>query len=188
MSGVINPIDDEAVYNCVYLAGKKSPGVVTLSGHDRKVNWDVKDGPGISGATTTLKNIPPVEFTATFYLVKDEAQGIDQLTEWEIDFLPVIESTVNGTKPKALDIFHPDLARQSPPIASVCKALVGAPVHDGKGGQTITVKFQEYRAPKKAGGTPAGSKSTTKKAADPDAAALAELDKLTKQYAATPWG
>jgi len=180
--GVVNPIDNEELYNSIYLGGVKSPGVVTLSGHDRKVNWDVKNGAGIAGATTTLKNIPPIEFTATFYLVRDTAQSIDQFADWP-EFLAVIESTINGTKPNAVDIYHPDLASQTPPIISVCKASVGGVVHDGKGGQTIVVKFQEYRAPKKAGGTPAA----VKKGTDPEAATLAQIDKLTKQYQATPW-
>lgn len=182
--GVVNPLDNEELYNSVYLGGVKSPGTVVLSGHDRKVNWDVKNGSGIAGATTTLKNIPPIEFTATFYLIRDPAQSIDQLAQWPA-FLAVIEGTINGTKPKAVDIYHPDLASQSPPIISVCKASVGGVVHDGKGGQTITVKFQEYRAPKPAGGTPSGAK---KAGPDPEAKAEAEIFALTKQYQATPWG
>ena len=182
MSAVVNPIDDESLFNVVWLGGVKSPGKVTLSGHDRKAEWDVKNGPGITGATTTLKSIPPIEFTASFYLVRDDAQGIDQFAEWPA-FLAMVESTIHDTKPKAIDIYHPDLASQTPPIISVCKAKVAGVVHDGKGGQTITVSFQEYRAPKPAGGTPA-----PKPANDADAKALAEIDRLTKQYQNTPWG
>jgi len=179
-----NPIDNGELYDSIILGGEISPGRVTLSGHDRKATWDVKKGPGLSGATTTLKEIPPIEFTATFYLVRDDAQGIDQLSEWPL-FLKVIDSTISGPKPKAVDIYHPDLASQNPPITSVCKAGIAGVVHDGKGGQTVAVKFQEYRAPKKAGGTPAGSKAKT---VDPEAAALAEIAKLTEKYKATPWG
>ena len=182
--GVVNPLDNEELYNSVYLGGVKSPGVVTLSGHDRNVEWDVKNGTGQTGASTTVKSIPPITFTATFYLVRDDAQGIDQFADWPA-FLQVIESTVNGSKVQAVDIYHPDLASQNPPITSVAKASVGGVVHDGKGGQTIVVKFQEYRPPKPAGGTSTGSKS---KKADPEAAAEAEIFALTKQYQATPWG
>lgn len=181
-----NPLDHEELFDAIELGGVASPGRVTLSGHDRKVVWDVKSGPGLSGATTTLKEIPPIEFTCTFYLVRDDAQGIDQWKEWET-FLPLIESTVSGPKPKAIDIYHPDLASQTPPITSVCKASVGGVVHDGKGGQTVVVKFQEYRAPKPKTGTPSGAKSKAKKA-DPEQAALDEIAKLTAQYSRTPWG
>lgn len=182
-----NPLDNEELYNSIILGGEISPGRVTLSGHDRKVSWDVKKGPGLSGATTTLKEIPPIEFTATFYLVRDDAQGIDQLAEWPL-FLRIIESTISGPKPKALDIYHPDLASQTPPIASVCKASVAGVVHDGKGGQTVAVRFQEYRAPKPSGGTPTGSTSKATKKADPEAASLAEIARLTAEYQKTPWG
>lgn len=188
MIGVVNPIDNEELYNSILLAGKKSPGKVTLSGHDRNVEWDVKTGVALKGATTSVKGIPPISFTATFYLVRDDAQGIDQLADWPA-FVQVIESSIaekNGkAQPKALDIYHPDLASQNPPIVSVCKASVGGVVHDGRGGQTIVVKFQEYRPPQPITVTPSGSSS---KKADPDAAALAELDRLTQQYQKTPWG
>lgn len=150
---------------------------MTLSGHDRKINWDVKAGSGQSGATTTLKDVPPIEFTATFYLAdKDDFDG------WQ-EFLAVINSSISGAKPKALDIYHPDLASND--INSVVKATVGGTVHDKKGGQTIAVKFQEYKPPKPKGGSPSGSKS---KATDPDAAALAELQRLTDQFNRTPSG
>lgn len=179
-----NILDHEDQFNSIELAGELSPGKVTLSGHDRKVTWDVKSGPGLSGASTTIKEVPPIEFTATFYLVRDDSQDIDQWEDWN-DFVEIIESTVSGAKPKAVEIYHPDLARQKPPITSVCKAMVGGFTDDGKGGRTVVVKFQEYRPPKKVSGSPKGSKSTKD---DPDAAAKAELAALTKKYQDTPWG
>lgn len=173
-------IENSDLYDYLYLGGVRSPGVVKLSGHNRKVTWDVKSGHSLSGAQVTLKEVPPIEFTATFYLVNDPAMALNDFDDW-YTFLAVVESSVNGTKPKALDIYHPDLASQTPPISSVVKAEVGGVVHDGKGGQTVAIKFQEYRPPKPKGGTAAKGK-------DPDAAALAELAALTKQYQATPWG
>ena len=139
----------------------------------------------ISGGTTTLKEIPPIEFTATFYLLKDVAQGIDDFADWPA-FQNVIESTIKDSTPIAVDIYHPDLASQYPPINSVCKASVGGALDDGKGGRTIVVKFQEYRPPKPKGGSPSGSKAKPDPN-DPDAAALAEIAKLTVQYKNTPW-
>ena len=47
-----NPIDDEELYFGIVLGGATSPGQVTLSGHDRKIGWDVKKGAGQSGAST----------------------------------------------------------------------------------------------------------------------------------------
>ncbi len=166
------------LYDLLIIGGVATPGVVKLTGHDRKVNWDVKAGAGQSGATTTLKNILPIEFTASFYLADDE-----EFLAWEaIDTL--LRSTVSGAKPKALDVYHPDLAVNG--ITSVVLASFGGAIHDGKGGQTIVVKLQEYKPPKPKTGTPAGS--SIRKKDDPNAAANAELRALTDQYTKTPWG
>lgn len=178
-----NPIDNPELFDSITLGGVTSPGKVTLSGHDRKVEWDIKSGPSLKGASTTVKSIPPIEFTATFYLVKDVAQGIDDFADWPA-FVDVVNSSLTGAKPKALDIYHPYLAEND--IKSVCKALVGGAIDDGKGGQTRVIKFQEYKPPKPIKVTPLGSLNGNK--ADPDAAAQAELAKLTGQYQKTPWG
>ena len=172
-----NPVDDEFLYNLIILGGVGSPGMVTLSGHDREIDWDIKTGPGQSGASTTLKAKKLVEFTASFYLADQE-----DFDNWP-SFKELIESTVKG-KGQALDIFHPDLAANG--IKSVVLKSFGGVVHDKKGGQTIAVKFLEYSPPKKATVNPSGSKSKPK--ADPNAAANAELARLTAQYQATPWG
>jgi hypothetical protein len=177
-----NPLDDELLYDGIVLGGVQSPGKVTLSGHDRKVGWDVVVAKGHKGATTNLKDIPPIEFTASFYLVRDVAQGIDDLADWPA-FRTLINSTISGPKPKALDIYHPDLAAND--IKSVVLASFGGVVHDGKGGQTITVKFQEYAPPKPKGGSLSGSK---KQGPDPDAAAKKQIADLIDQYNSTPWG
>lgn len=177
-----NIFDNEDLYNSIVLGGVTSPGQVTLSGHDRKVTWDVKAGPSLNGASMTLKAIPPIEFTATFYLIRDAYTNTDDFAAWPA-FRKVIDSTVVGTSPKALDVYHPDLADND--IKSVVKSSVGAPKYDGKGGATIEVKFQEYRAPKKTGGSPLASPP---KPQDPNADLQAQIAKLTAQYQNTPWG
>jgi len=178
-----NPHDNPDLFDSVELAGVKSPGVVKLSGHDDKTSWDVKAGSGQAGASLTRKGTPPVEFTATFYLATSEEQDA-----WAY-FRDVIKSSVAGTT-KALDIYHPDLEANG--IKSVVKGTIGGVVHDGKGGQTIAVKFQVYAPPVKAAGSPSGSASKAKRegktVVDPNAAANAELAALTAQYQATPWG
>ncbi len=167
----VDPINDEELFDSIELAGVRSPGVVTLSGHDRKVNWDVKDGAGQTGASTTLKNMPLTEFTASFYLADEEEIG-----QWPA-FRELVYSTISGKKPKALDVYHPDLAVNK--IKMIVLANMAGVVHDKKGGQTIAVKFQEYCPPKPKGGAPGP---------DPNAKANAELAALTKKYQETPWG
>ena len=66
----------------------------------------------------------------------------------------MINSTLTGSKPSAVDIYHPDLAAND--IKSVVKASVGGMTYDGKGGALVVVRFQEYRPVKKQGGTPLG--------------------------------
>lgn len=178
----LNPINFPELFNKIILGTTKSPGIVTLSGHDREIDWDIKMGPGTSGATTTLKAEKPAEITATFKLFLDPTTGQDDFEAWPA-FHGLIDSTVSGPKAKALDIYHPDLARNY--ITSVVKKSVGGMTYDGKGGATIVVKFLEYKPPKPKPVTPIGS---LVKKPDPDAARLAELEKLTKQDQATPWG
>lgn len=179
-----NPIDDPELYNVFVLGGQTSPGVIKeITGHDSKVNWDVKDGTGQSGASTTLKNVPLRAPKITIFLADEE-----DFAAWD-DFLPVIESTVAGATPKALEIYHPDLARFR--ITSVVKANIVGPKYDGKGGQTYTIELQEYRPPKPKSGSPNGSSASNKRETDktdPNAAANAELAALTAQYQNTPWG
>lgn len=179
-----NPIDDEDLYDSLELGGVRSPGKLTLSGHNDVNKWDIKSGSGQKGATMTLKARDPATFLATFYLVRDTAIGVDDFADWDA-FLEVVNSTTSGATPKALDVYHPDLEEVG--IRSVVKAEVIGSVHDGKGGVTKSVKFTEYLPPKKKGGTPSGSKSSAK-APDPNQAAKDELAKLTAEYQRTPWG
>lgn len=178
-----NPIEDEDLFDTIELGGQTSPGQVkSITGHDRKINWDVKEGEGQSGASSTLKSIPLRAPVVTFYLAT-----LEDIAQWSL-FREQCLSTITGATPKALDIYHPDLAAYE--VRSVTLANMGAPQHDGKGGQTIAVTFQEYAPPKPKGGSASGSASKSKKnaAPDPNAAANAELAALTQQYKQTPWG
>jgi hypothetical protein len=173
-----NPLDDETLYAVFTLGQSASPGYIkSISGHDSKVNWDVKAGTGQSGASVTLKDIP-LRTVKIDIVLSDE----DDYAAWD-DFRDVIESTVAGTTPKALEVYHPELAAVG--ITSVVKGNISGPKYDGKGGAIYTIELQEYRPPKPKGGSPSGTKKPTN---DPNAAANAELAALTAQYAATPWG
>jgi hypothetical protein len=173
-----NPIDNEELYDSILLANTRSPGLVTLSGHDRNEKWDVKDADGAGGASTTYKGEQIAQFTASFYLVKDPVLDLDEFAAWET-FATLIRSSLpsKGT-PKALDIYHPDLAAND--IKSVCKASIGGMAHDGKGGATVAVKFIEFRPAKKKGGAPKGSKSSPKPP-DPNADLKAQVAALLEE-------
>jgi hypothetical protein len=175
---MINPIDHEEAYDAVILGGKRSPGVVTITGHNHKVGWDIKTAKGQAGASMSRKSEEPVPFTCTFFLADREDRDA-----WPA-FLGLINSTISGPEPKALDIYHPDLVEQG--ITSVVKAETQGTKHDGKGGQIKVVQLIQYRPPKKSGGSPKGSKAKPKN--DPNAAAKAELERLLNEYQRTPWG
>jgi hypothetical protein len=156
----MNPMDHGESYDSIELAGRRSPGIVTLSGHDRNHKWDVKDADGAGGASTTYKGESVSQFTASFYLVKDPVAGADDFADWE-PFARLIRSSIpNSGKPKALKIYHPDLAMPGIEISSVCAQSIGGLQHDGKGGATVDVKFLEFRPPKKKGGSPTTTKGS----------------------------
>ena len=176
----LNPIDHPDAFDSLEVGTVRSPGKVEFSGHDRKANWDVKTGKGIDGGTTTLNGIPAIEVSATFTLV-----NVEEFEAW-VAFAKAVKSTISAT-PKGVDVYHPDLAEND--IKSVCMATFGGRVHDGKGGQKYTIKFQEYRAPKKKPAASITASGSGKPASlDPNAAALAKLEALTKKYQETPWG
>lgn len=157
--------ENPELYDVILLGGVASPGEVTLSGHKREEGWDVKEADGKSGASTEIKGHKLAKFTASFYLVRDVAQGIDDFAAWD-EFVKIINGTTSGKSPSAVDVYHPDLAELDPPISSVVKGTVGGKVPDGKGGATVVVEFLEYKPPKPKSGSPSGSKS--KKQPDPN--------------------
>lgn len=169
-----SPHTHPELYRSIILGGQPSPGVVTLSNCDRKHDWDVQKPKGQTGAVTVNRGPANGGFTATFYLADDT-----DVAGWD-SFAALCSSTVDGPKPKAMSVYHPDLARNK--ITDVVVESLGILQHDGKGGAHVTVKFLEFRPPKPkpaskaAAGTPAKAKRP-----DPNAAAKAELAALLAQ-------
>lgn len=168
-----NPIDNEELYDRIELAGVRSPGKVTLSGHDRKQTWDIKPADGVRGARTSYKGDQVAQFSATFFLLKDKILGIDDFAAWESFALIIRNSLPKTGKPKALRIYHPDLSAND--IKDVSQASIGGMVHDGKGGATVVVEFLEYRPPAP---IPAVTLPTPQAKPDPNADVKAENAKL----------
>ncbi len=179
-----DPIIDLDVdpHDCIILGSSQSPGVVTLSGHDRNKDWDIKPAKGQTGASSALNGDPLGSFQASFYLV-DDAEWL----AWQ-DFQRLIESTTNGPTPIALPIYNPDLAVNR--FTEVVNGGVGGVLHDGRGGRIVQVKFNEHRPPKpkptaKAKAKPAQTYANTDEGGrsppDPNAAAKAELAGLVAE-------
>lgn len=185
----MNRPSDQEIETLV-LGTMRSPGVVTLSGHDRTPKWDDQPAKGKTGASTTLNDPkPPGSFKASFYLADDsnprdiDLDSPNDFDEWD-KFQRLVESMTNGPKPFALPIYHPDLARNG--FTEVTNGGVSGFVHDGKGGATVTVTFKEYKPAKpkptaKPTAKPAGAIAGQSAKPDPNAAAKAELAGLLAQ-------
>lgn len=171
-----SPHTHPELYKSIVLAGQTSPGKVTLSNCERKHDWDTQKAKGQTGATTVNRGPANSGFTASFYLVDEEEVGA-----WD-SFQSIASSSVEGPKPKALSVYHPDLARNR--VTDVVVESIGLLQHDGRGGATCVIKFLEYKPPKAkpaakaAAGVP---KAGAQKRPDPNAARKAELAALLEQ-------
>lgn len=186
----IHPYFFPELFESIWLGNMKSPGVVTLSGHDRNENWDVQEAKGTEGASSVLGGRPLGEFQASFYLAGDEDDaedvGSNDFDRWEL-FKQVVDSTVAGPAPMALPVFHPDLARNG--FTEVVSAGVGGLIWDERGGATVLVKFREHKPPKPKPAKKSGSRGTgaspgaakVPEKPDPNAAAKRELAGLVEE-------
>lgn len=140
----VSPFADELGWSKMYIGGMWSPGTMELSGHTRKVGWDVKQASGQDGGTSTRKGGEVPQFDADFYLVDDPVLGND-FDEWPA-FQKMLEDTIRGDKPKAVPVIHPDLNRNY--ITEACLRSMGEMKPDGRGGASIRVGFIEFKPPK----------------------------------------
>lgn len=122
----------------IVLAGQRSPGLLTWStpgSTPRK--WDVRRGPGFSGAFVVYTGDDLAEFKAkiTLYTPEDEAA-------W-----PAFSSLVQRSpgRPQALTISHPDLAELG--IGSVVVTDLAQRERNADGSSSYEVKFLQYRKP-----------------------------------------
>lgn len=179
----MNPIDNPDAY-FLLVAGVNAPGVCTILEADSDTQWDDKEASAQTGATTTYIGRKLRAFKSRHSLIVDPIDSIDEITEWE-SFAQFVESSSGGDSPKALDVWHPDLATQG--ITSATKRNISALQHDGYGGATAEIHWKEYAPPKPksakgVGGSKTGDGTQTygdKKVADRQAeidALLAEGD------------
>jgi hypothetical protein len=142
----------------IIVAGIPSPGVLkSLTGHERAIGWDIQNAKGQDGGTSSRTGEPLGKFVATFYLVDEvDETGLSDFDRWD-DFQRLLESSICYDEPVALDVYHPDLARNY--FSAIVLRKMGEMIPDGKGGATISVELGEHR-PKQT--KPSGSASQTK--------------------------
>lgn len=189
---MIAPSAARKLWNFLFVAGKRAPGLVRLSGPGLVKGWDVQNPQGMSGGTTVRKGDPIKKFSATFDLTDETDRFSDNDFEnWDAFQKMLLASippaipiglgaggpTVNAQgKPFPLDISHPDLARIGITAATI--ESIGMLEPDGTGGGKITVNFLEYRPPR-----PIGAVKLTKTAGD----AKLEAQMKTIEALQTEW-
>jgi hypothetical protein len=169
-----NPIGQPELCDLIVLAGTTSPGQAEIVGGGSPREWDKRKGYGLSGATLVYTGDGLAEFS-----VKISMWDETQLFQYEGDFALILAKPPTGKKPKALDFYHPLLSEPPIGIRAVVILDVSPLEQIADGMWTVTVKFQQYRAPKPALAKPSGSNSNAK-VKRPDAADLMITD-LTKQ-------
>lgn len=172
-----SPHTHPEIFKSLIIDAVETPGVVTLSDFAFEHGWEEQTPKGSSGAHIINRGRKLGRFTASFYLV-----DVEEIDAWEA-FQRTLTASVEGPKPRALFITHPDLLRQR--VIDFVVTSIGGMQHDGKGGATVVCKFLEYRPPKPkpaakpqaAGGVRRGTTTVN----DPNAARKAELAALLEQ-------
>lgn len=184
MLNAATPYTCPDLFKSLILGTTFSPGVVTISNHDRVKEWDVQAAKGSTGASSKRNGDPVGKFTATFFLAGDENDddGKNDFIRWE-EFQRLLESIVDGTTSNTLPVYHPDLAQNH--FTEVSVANIGGITRDALGGATVVVQFIEYKPPKKkpvakAQPKAAGSTSATSKP-DPNAQRKKEVAALLNE-------
>lgn len=166
-----------------FLGNAISPGTIeAISGHDAPDNWDVQAPKGSTGAATKLNGRGVRRPQITIYLAGGYDGEPDDFADWQAH-ARLLDSLTSGPTPRALPIYHPDLAASK--ITEVTRANVSGLVYDGTGGARVTVEFIEYKPPRpKPAKKPAAQGGsvrvgvTTTRAPDPNADKRAELTAL----------
>lgn len=123
----------------VLLAGERSPGLADVQGAGSPRRWDIRRGYALSGARPVFRGMDVARFRVVLRLLTE--------ADWEAwhAWKRLVQQPPSGTRPRALDIWHPVLEECG--ISSAVVENVEQPVHDGTGGWSIAIAFIEYRPP-----------------------------------------
>lgn len=136
--------------NRMTVNGVPSPGRVRISGAGIPLNWEVRPGYGMTGATVVFRGRGLSKFTCLF-----EFWDQDQLDMWD-PFAKVFDVPQKPIGPKlALGVSHPVLDALG--IRSAVMENMGQLEINASGLWSITVAMLEYRAPIKAIVKPRGA-------------------------------
>lgn len=123
----------------VLLAGQRSPGIADVQGAGSPRRWDIRRGYALSGARPVFRGMDVARFRVVLRLLTEA--DWEAWHEWKV----LVQQPPTGTRPRALDIWHPVLEECG--ISSAVVENVEQPVHDGTGLWTIAIAFIEFRPP-----------------------------------------
>lgn len=186
----LSPLTYPQDWDTCTVQGVRSPGIIPkkgISGLDRVNKWDVKEGKGTKGATTTYVGRPPIPFSVKFWLWLDR-----HFAEWD-KFSSVLKYDPTKKAPaEAVSFYHPMAADEAIGVSQVVVTKVGGLIEeDDNGLYSRSVDFLEY-APSPPTNATATPKSTSYAAgkSDPNASpgtqpdpAITKLQQQAKQLA-----
>ncbi|AKT38251.1 hypothetical protein [Chondromyces crocatus] len=169
---MLNPLRNPEAFDVWFLAGQVSPGLSEVAGASSPRKWDERQGYGLSGATIVYTGDGLAQFAIKVFLWEDE-----HFEQWAA-FKVLLKKAPSGTRPKALDIYHPILEDLEISSVVVEDRSQLTEVQGEPGMFFVEVKFKQHRAPTPAIGKPTGSQSkpTAEDAFDKT------IEKLTKQF------
>jgi hypothetical protein len=167
-----------------------APGIVTITGADIEDGYDVKEAQGQKGASTEKKGEKIKKFTSTHWLSDepypegtfDPIEGVDIVddhVQWTA-FQWVLRQAMTSEPPRALSVRHPKL--QIKEIFAAVPAKIAGPNPNDDGSTVFAVDWQEYRPVVRTGGPGKDKPDGRTETDDAIDKALAEIDKLQKEY------
>jgi hypothetical protein len=158
-SPTLDPMTHPGAWTRLVAAGVNSPGNIPLggmSGWKREEKWDVKEGKGTTGATTTHVGQVPAKGSITFELWK-----VEHFAAWD-RWLQLFRYDASKKIGQAISVYHPALAALQPPVTSVVMIGHTAPDPQPDGRSKVTIDLLEFFPAKATGAsTAAGAKQYT---------------------------
>lgn len=161
-----NPLDQPVDH--ILLSGKRSPGIADVRGATSPRRYDERRGYGLSGATVVFRGIGLTRFTVELRL-----STVQHWADWEA-WKPLVDRPPLGTRPKALDVWHPYL--EGLDVKSCVVEDVSQPTQVEDGVWAVEIKFIQFRRPVLSLSKPEGSKAAPVDPVDQ------RIEALTKQF------
>lgn len=152
------------------VAWQRSPGLARIHGAGSPRRWDQRQGYGLSGSFPVFFGNKLAEWEIELRLFTSE-----DWADWA-SWSQLVAKPPDGTRPKALAIYHPWLAMLNIGACVVTDQLQPEEMGDETGGYSITIKCLQWRKPKIALSKPDAAK--TNASTDP---IDAKIEALTAQ-------